>query len=288
MGKKREPRRIILDTSAVIYARHGHTLMRSAVEDAVRPGIPVISPFVRMEYLRSVVLNLIALYFLIKGSDSVGDALIDWSQKVRQERKLKVVLMTVHQWIVAQEDWQSREVSLRRLGELIVRSVRQLDKQFAPLVPDPLRCQLGRVTFPRQSFSEELLLGFLDRFRAIQTGIPDCDLCRFRKRQQRRLARRGIGLRAEAHRREFVDVPGFLRQAEEWERAAGTQEKEPACRWCERLGDSIIATHVPRRVVLVTADQAFAPFAQLLGLEVQFLPSLSELKRRKIGSESET
>jgi hypothetical protein len=47
-----------------------------------------------VEYLRGVVVNLIEMWCLIRESITVEDAFIDWSQKMRQERKLKVILMT--------------------------------------------------------------------------------------------------------------------------------------------------------------------------------------------------
>jgi hypothetical protein len=126
-------RRVFLETSGVIYHRHGHTLMQEAVEQAIGDGRVEVSIFIRMEYLRGVVLNLIELYFLIKESDSVSDALIDWSQKVKQERKLKIALMTISQWLVEQEDSRSREKSMRRLGNQIVRLVYEFDSTFRGL-----------------------------------------------------------------------------------------------------------------------------------------------------------
>jgi predicted nucleic acid-binding protein len=103
MARKAD-RRYLLDTSAVIYRLHGHTLQKAAVEEATADGTVELPVFVRMEYLRGVVSNLINMHMLIKESITVEDALIDWSQQVRQERKLKVVLLTVSQWLSAQDD----------------------------------------------------------------------------------------------------------------------------------------------------------------------------------------
>ena len=59
-----------------------------------------------------------------------------------------------------------------------------------------------------------------------------------------------------------------------------TTETAPQCRWCERLGDAIIALHAPQKALLVTADRGFIPFGQILNREVKLLPSLAELKRQ--------
>jgi hypothetical protein len=52
MARKRSPRRLLLDTSAVVYHLHGHTLQQAAVREAVAGGEVLVPVFVRMEYLR--------------------------------------------------------------------------------------------------------------------------------------------------------------------------------------------------------------------------------------------
>src|SRR5262245_5188301 len=108
MARKAD-RRLLLDTSAVIYRSRAHTLQRAAVAQAVAGARVEVPVFVRMEYLRGIVVNLIDLHSLVKESVTVEDALIDWSQQVRQERKLKVVLLTVSRWLVAQEGWSGKD-----------------------------------------------------------------------------------------------------------------------------------------------------------------------------------
>src|SRR5437588_867231 len=84
-------------SSAGGQQRHGHTLQQDSVREAVAGREALVPVFVRMEYLRGVILNLIEMWALIRESVTVQDAFIDWSQKIQQERKLKVILMTVPQ-----------------------------------------------------------------------------------------------------------------------------------------------------------------------------------------------
>ncbi len=235
--------------------------------------------FVRMEYLRGVVSNLIDMHSLIKESVTVEDALIDWSQQLRQERKLKVVLLTVSRWLATQDDWASKDRSLERLGNFIVRLIWSFEA-FPRPAADPLACVLGRVTIDTQDYEDELLLDFYERFRAIRRGVPACGLCTFRQAQRRRLRRRAIDLIGTEARRRYAGNPGFLRQAEVLQEADATAERTPGCRWCERLGDSLIALQTGRGVRIVTADRTFAALGELLGVPVVLLPSLAELKRR--------
>jgi hypothetical protein len=273
-------RRIFLETSGVIYHRHGHSLMEAAVHQAIGSGLPEVSTFIRMEYLRGVVLNFIELYFLIKESESLADALIDWSQKVKQERKLKIALMTISQWLVEQEDSRNKEKSMRRLGDLIIRLVYEFDEVFQARTKDRLRCQLGRVRFPHRMFSEHMLLRFYERFKAIQASTPDCDLCKFKMIQQAALTRKGIDLYSTAQRHKYGKNTGYIKQAERVEEASNTQETMPNCRWCERLGDTIITLQAPAKAILVTADRAFEAFGEILNREIRLLPSLAQLKQQ--------
>jgi hypothetical protein len=280
MTKKNKRRRLFLETSGVIYHRHGHSLMQKAVEEATKDGWVQVSRFIRMEYVRGVVLNLIDLYFLIKESDSVSDALIDWSQKVNQERKLKIVLMTMNQWLLGHEDWQDSNKSLNRLGDLIVRLVYEFDEHFKDRAPDRLSCSLGRIGFPRRTFHEDMLLRFYERFKAVQDSVPNCSLCQFKAKQQSSLSRRKIDLHGPAQRTKYAKYKGYVQQAERLEAELTSATAVPKCRICERLGDTIIMLQTPEKSILVTADRAFLAFGDILDREIRRLPSLAELKKQ--------
>ncbi len=269
----------LLDTTAVVYQLHGHSLQQAAVREAVAGRDVEVPVFVRMEYLRGIVLNLIEMWCLIRESVTVQDAFVDWSQKIRQERKLKIVLMTVPQWLVSHEGWASKDKTLRRLGDLILRLVWGFDEVYPRPPADPLACVLGRVDIPRQSYEDDLLLDFYERFKAIQEGVPDCQLCEFRQAQRRRLRRRQINLTGSGAKRQHAKNQGFLRQAEVLQEAEATKARTPHCSWCGRLGDTIISLQARRGVAVVTADRTFTALGQLLGQPVVLLPSLAELKR---------
>lgn len=188
--------------------------------------------------------------------------------------------MTVPQWLGGHEDWRSKAVTLRRLGDLVLRMLREFDEAFPAPPNDALACVLGRLDIPRQGYDDDLLLDFYQRFTAVQEGIPDCRLCEFRKAQRQRLGRRETDLTGPEVRQRFASNPGFVRQSEQVEQAANTRARTPACSWCERLGDTIIALQAERGIAVVTADRTFVPLGELLGRTVILLPSLAELKRR--------
>jgi hypothetical protein len=280
MASKRNPTRWLLDTSTVVHLLHGHTLQQAAVREVLIGAETHVPVFVRMEYLRGVILNLIEMWGLIRESVTLADAFIDWSQKMRQERKLKVILMTVPRWLASQEGADSKDLTLRRLGDLILGMIRDFDETFPAPPDDPLACILGRLSVPDQGYEDDLLLDFHQRFKRVQEGVPACRLCEFRQAQRQRLRRREIDLISLEVRQRFASNAGFVRQSAEAEAAENTQARSPACTWCERLGDTIIALQAGRGVSIVTADRTFDPLGELLSQTVVLLPSLAELKRR--------
>jgi hypothetical protein len=283
MTRKRSLSPCLLDTSAVIYQQHSHTLQQAAVRDAVAGREAQVPVFVRMEYLRGLILNLIEMWCLIRESVTVQDAFIDWAQKVRQERKLKFVLLTVPQWLALHEDCPSKNRTLNRLGHLVLRLIWSFDEACPRRPDDPLACELGRLDIPRQSYDDDLLLDFHVRFKQVQEGVPDCRLCEFRQAQRKRLGRRKVNLSGPEVRELYKSNAGFVRQAEQAEEAANHTGDSPACRRCEKLGDTIIALQTCRGVAIATADRTFVPLGELLGRKVLLLPSLAELKRQARG-----
>ena len=90
----------------------------------------------------------------------------------------------------------------------------------------------------------------------------------------------GIDLHGPNRRQEFKSIKGFLTQAVRIDEAIASTETFPRCRWCERLGDTIIVLHAPQKAALISADRVFEAFGSILDREIRRLPSLAELKRK--------
>jgi hypothetical protein len=163
-----------------------------------------------------------------------------------------------------------------------VQLVRTFDSVYKGRAKDHLRCELGKVKMPARPFSEELLLRFYERFNAIKSGPPGCDLCGFKARQQKELTRKSIDLCGPTPREVHKKNAGYVKQAERLESAAATKDTQPKCTWCERLGDSIIILQAPAKAILVTADRAFEAFGQILSREIRRLPSLAEMQKQAL------
>ena len=128
-----------------------------------------------------------------------------------------------------------------------------------------------------------MLLRFYERFKATQARTPGCDLCKFKAIQQAALTRMGVDLHSPAQRQKYANNTGYVQQAERVEEALKTKDTLPKCRWCERLGDTIIILQAPARAILVTADRAFEALGEILNRETCLLPSLAQLKEQLQG-----
>jgi hypothetical protein len=75
MAKHKKSARVFVETSAAIFRLHGSALAKDYVRERLQGKRIATSWFVRMEYMRAFVVGLIELYFVIKGEDSVEEAL---------------------------------------------------------------------------------------------------------------------------------------------------------------------------------------------------------------------
>ena len=225
-------------------------------------------------------LNLIEFYFLLKDSESVADACIAWSQKVKQERKLKVVLMTIHRWMVDQEGWQVKERSLRRLGDEIVRMVYTFDDRSGAERQTILAASWGESSSRVGHLMMKCCCDSMIALRRFRNGVPNCYLCGFKARQQRSLLAQKIDLCSEQQKTEVPQVSRLCPAGQASRRSRRHQETLPKCRWCEASETQSSALQSPKKAALVTADRAFLPLGEILSREVWLLPSLAELKRQ--------
>jgi predicted nucleic acid-binding protein len=269
-----------LDTSAVYDFLHGDSRQQAQVRDLLVDGVTGYLPsFVRMEYLRSRIMTLIDLYFVIQAEETVSHGIREYAQAVAyQPRRILVVLDYVRGWLLGFEDANDKIKTLRRLGDNIVGMVFDIDDAFERLKGDGLACELGRVAMARESFNEQIMLNFYTEFRRIQNGSPTCGLCEFREKHLRALVRDGVDLCSRTQREKYKGNKGYVAQAERLERVPNIKDKAPKCSRCKTLGDSIIALQARRGMIILTSDGSFIPFGKILHKRVLKLKSGRQLK----------
>jgi len=271
---KIKPARLFLDTTAIRYLTLHDTRFRHAVEGHIEAGQREISTFVRMEFFRGVIIILIDCYFILKRFRDVETGLHYLSSEFSVAKKTLVVQTAIH-WLQGYPA-SSKAATLRRLGNKIVDLVRCFENLDVRMCRDYTRCELGKMRFPDGPFNEDQLMAFRERFSRTRKK-PNCNLCVFREKHCRSLARQGIDLCGEKTIKRYKDNKQFTNQAERLAEAEATRADEPSCWWCERLGDSIIALNAHRNHTIVSSDRSFGPLCELLQKGHKRLPSVRKL-----------
>jgi hypothetical protein len=273
------------DTTVVYYLLHSHSLLRTATTEVVREKRVVVTRFVRGEYIRGFVAGLIELFTAIREERSVRDGIIVFNAEAsRRPRRLANAFQTTAEWLAGHLDWEDVSKTLRRLGEYIRALLVQFDTVFPNRVPDLLRCEFGVMNFPEETYDEDHILDFyaeLERIRA----EPDCDQCQFRQAQRDQLATASIDLYSETQREKYKQHDGYVSQAEWIDKAIRSPKTSPACWYCDRLGDSIIALCAPDGTAILTGDHAsFPALADILGKPIELIPTLNDLRKQSVAA----
>src|SRR5262249_5386480 len=147
----------------VYYRLHSHSLLREAVRQATGDGTMKLSVFVRGEYIRGYVIGLIELYFAIKAERSVEDGIQLFNAEMGKSRNLRKVANAFQAacgFLCGLDDWLAVPKTLRRFGEYIRNALALFDATFFTRVYDPLECEIGVLSFPRETYREDHLLDF--------------------------------------------------------------------------------------------------------------------------------
>lgn len=273
-----------LDTTIVYYRLHSHSLLRAAVGQAASDGTMKLSVFVRGEYIRGYVIGLIELYFAIKAEESVEDGIQFFNAEMGKSRNLRKIanaLQATSGWLCGFEDRREVPKTLRRLGEWVRNTLASFDATFFNRVYDPLECEIGVLSFPRETYREDHLLEFYEEYERVREH-PNCNQCHFREEQVGALKAAGIDLYSDQQRQQHKDSTGYVGQAGWAEKAAQSKRTEPSCWYCDRLSDTIIALSTPPDTILLTGDASSYPaLMSILQKPLRMIPSLNELRRRR-------
>ena len=270
------------DTTIVYYRfDNSHSLLKRAVRDAVGNGTTVTSLFVRGEFIRGYVVGLIELYYAIKEERSVRDGIAHFSAQMgnRHPRKVANAFTSTLGWLSGLEDATDVAKTLRRLGEYIRSTLFRFDQAFPRRSSDPLRCEIGLLSFPHETYRESLIEEFYEEY--VQTREqPACDQCQFRTEQQQQLAKHSIDLYGPGQQTRYSKQKGYVQQAQRMDQAVRSKKTEPSCWYCDRLGDTIIALSTPPGTTILTGDkQSFPALAEILGKPLKLIPALAELRQ---------
>lgn len=264
-------KKLFLETSVPRKRLFGHSLSRKQIDDFIGESKCWSSQYVRMEFKRSVVQNLILVYNVAQEEDTPADTLNVISETF--SNRLPKLLLSALSTLANEPDLISnKQKFLFKLQTLIELAEQYLDDLVEDYVNNETGCPLARAS-TKESYEK-----FLDEIDC----KADCRVERLWRRSKDNLKRlTGVQSTQRPHslNRGFTTPLPLITQA------IGEPSAPKSKLNCMKAGDFVIALEMPKQYRMLTFDRAFESICQIIGKEFYRFPALSDLRAER-GSES--
>lgn len=235
-----------------------------------------MSRFVKMEFRRSFLVNLIRFFFVLDMAhiESVDDAAILWSNKFKTS-ELKAILQIISKLFDTEKIDSSssteKEKALLALGRLIKR-YETLIEGYTDIGTHSTRCARANVTLDiNLEKLREDLHGFLELFDDTKSCRDRCVVDEFLLSKKRKAVERFVALSGSLSKQK--ETAGFKRIVENLEDILSEGPSACSCKRCEKIGDAVIALDTPRSFSIEHTDYSFDQLCDSLGQPHQRHPS---------------
>jgi len=279
----RSPRKHFLDTSVARPMLLGSRPYKEYFDSYFGSDSLYISTYVKMEFRRSFLLNLINFFFVLDmpTTRAIDDAFALWSERFKTS-ELKAVIQLASPLFATQHldpsNPRDKPTALLALGRLIKRFDFEMAGFLDTGVNSP-RCA-------RAGISLDINLGNLRTdLRRFVEEFTDVETCRSKCRIDTFLLKRHRG-RVQDYARLGNALPnnseskGFKRIAENLADVLQGGPEACSCKRCERIGDAVIALDTPRNLNLEHTDASFNQLCDAIGQPHQQHPSHIRVVRR--------
>ena len=261
MEKSSQPN-YFLDTSVARSLLLGTKAYKQYFKSQFNRSDLFVSNYVRMELIRSYLINIISFYFVLRleSINTIADALAFWSNKFKTS-ELKAVIQLIPQIFSTHQlnfnSAKDKEKALQVLGTYIKRFEIILRRKYQNTGYDSTKCARALVTLNNKKLSNmpDSLKQFVDEFGDVEKCRTQCHIDQFFLSQYRG--------EVEAYVRQASQLPknietrGFLRIADSLKEIIEQGESACSCRRCEQIGDAVIALDAPRNLRLEHSDRSF-------------------------------
>ena len=228
-----------------------------------------VSPYVQMEFVRSLISKLVDFYFTLDmpNMDTIGDAFSLWSDKFRTS-ELKAVIQLASELIGTRgydlSDPKDKPKALRAIAQVVERLVTRWKYRFKNVGIDNTRCERALIAYRLQGQAPTREM--LERF---QTDFNDVKRCRGRCRIDLFFLKRHTSMEHYITYASQLSNPtrpenfGFTKIAEKLKGVL--QENRMSCSVCEKIGDAVIALEAPNNMQLEHTDHSFDHLCDVIG-----------------------
>jgi len=258
-------KKFYLETSIIRSRLFGHPEIKNLLIEKLKNKSLITSQYVKMEFDRGYVCDLIAFYFVLKTQKKISDAFQWWIEDF-SGRKLKNVASVFAQTFsgIKNEDVVRARLKLRELIKSVIVTFNALFYMFENNNSD---CYLSTGTLDFRNYdSVGKIESAFDKFRREFRGnyVGECKVMDFLKTSRSVL---------DSMLKETTKNSGFENQKTKLQKILSGKSKI-SCTSCSGIGDTIIALECPKHAILITQDSAFDELCKIIGLKYEIMPSL--------------
>ena len=263
------PKKFYLETSAIRSRLIGHSLISEQLKQSLRNQTKVTSKFVKMEFERSLIYDLIEFYFILKNQKYISDAIKYWNEDFRT-RKIKNINIVISDMFFNIENFDVN------LGLLRLRSsIKSLLIEFKYLIQrydkNSTNCYLGNYDLnfnlcKKATEFEKEFVTFHDFYK--ENYIDKCKLSLLFFESKDLIDK--IIEHSSKNR-------SFNKQLVELIKIRDNIRKL-SCSTCKIIGDLIVTLECPSYAILLTLDTVFEELCKILSLKFEIIPNIRALQ----------
>ncbi|MFY9222755.1 MAG: hypothetical protein WAQ98_08810 [Blastocatellia bacterium] len=281
MDKKNLPtNKHFLDTSVLRPIISGTSKYKEYFKSKFGDDPCYISNYVQMEFKRSYIMSLIVFYNILDlpTIPTIGEAFA-FSSNSFEKSELKADLQIANLLATYKLDWSEPRDKIKAL-EILAAYVKRLDiklrRQFKNIGQNSMRCTRANVQLDiKLENSRSDLKKFVNTFDDKKTCRSKCSIDKFLLNIYQTEVSKYITESKQLSRN--TDNLGFIKIAENLEKALLEKAKVCTCDFCERIGDAVIALDAPRTMQLEHTDKSFNHLCKSINQPHQKHPSETEI-----------
>lgn len=257
-----------LETSVIRSRLFGHSSIYSLLKNKLQNQICITSKFVKMEFGRNFVCDLMEFYFVLKKHETISDAIKYWNEEYRT-RKIKNINFGYAESLTGIDD---NDIGLallkfRTFIKNIIIAFNHLINRF-----DKNDCNCVKANFELNckfcDSSDEIEQSFVDFYRAFN---PDCSdnckvadlLCKNNTVLSKVMGYSSKNETLDKQKKYLTNI---------WD-----DNRKISCETCKIVGDIIISLECPEYATLLSIDKIFEDLCKSLNLKYEIIDSVRKI-----------
>lgn len=260
------PKKFYLETSVIRSRLIGHPCISKPLTEKLNNKVKITSKFVKMEFERSLICDLIEFYFVLSRSKKISYAIKFWTEDIRA-RKLKNINYSIADIFIGGVADEDIDLGLLKLRNQIKNLSICFDSLIDRYEKDNAKCHLGNLQLDFAAHrtiedTERALARLLDHYR--KNFVKKCNIVSLLVESKDLIDKIiAYGSKKENFKKQQKQLDNILKK-----------ERKLSCFTCNVIGDSIVALECPDYAILLTLDTVFGDLCKVLGLQYEIISSV--------------